>query len=138
MHPYFLSRQNEQLLLKMHFKIHDFQGQKQIWTKSVQMCCKNVFCQFQVFSLLIINISIHFNLEKEWWTFEKTKKTHPKILSVYNHFWNIVNLHQILNIDTLQIMKLISKTKLMMQIIVLPFDFSKIQNYNLKQCSPTY
>ncbi len=30
-------------------KIHNFQGQKCVWTKCAQICCKNIFFQFQIF-----------------------------------------------------------------------------------------
>jgi hypothetical protein len=81
------------------------------------------------------------NYEKEWCTFdnekghvEKKKKFKLSTFEVwmFYHLWNIINLHQILNIEMLQVMKLIFEKKIQSKLLCFAYDFSKIQNYNFK------
>jgi hypothetical protein len=60
---------------------------------------------------------------------KKIKIVHYKILVILN-MQNILDLYQILNIQTLQVMELIPKK------LCSPCDFFKIQKYNFKQCPP--
>jgi hypothetical protein len=69
MHSFLLSHIYEQLLLNPHFKIHKFQGQKYFWTKCVQMGYKKNFINSIPFALLIINVKILSNFQKEQYTF---------------------------------------------------------------------
>ncbi len=73
------------------------------------------------------------------WKKKITEKIHSKVLSVYNHFWNIINLHQILSIESLQIMELISEKKFDDPNYCVPlWIFKNKKIYNFKQCPPTY
>jgi len=69
------------------------------------MCCKTKFIDFKCFfPLLIIINNILSNLEKEWCTFDFFLKHLKNKLSTYalnlqNYSHDIINLHQILNIE---------------------------------------
>jgi hypothetical protein len=74
------------------------------------MCYTNEFHQFQfLFALVIINVKIIFNFEKEWCTFDKEKSCLKKIkLSILKDwmFWTCkrtFDLHQILSIVNMSI-----------------------------------
>ncbi len=66
---------------------------------------KNNFIDFKCFfSLLIIINNIFSNLKKEWCTFYLKKehlenKLSTYVLNLQNYFRDIINLHQILNIE---------------------------------------
>jgi hypothetical protein len=53
------------------------------------------------------------------------KKLSIVILNIQSDFWNIIHLHQVLNIETLQVMGLERRKKMTIQIIMLPFWFFK-------------
>jgi hypothetical protein len=55
-----------------------------------------------------------FNFEKEWCTFDNKKGCFDIYIYIYiftvilkmeKNFWNIINLYQVLNIQTLQVME---------------------------------
>jgi hypothetical protein len=69
-----LSHIYEQFLLKPHFQIHNFQGQKHFWTKCAKMGYKKKFISSSLFVFLIVNVKILFNFQKEWCTFGRKKK----------------------------------------------------------------
>jgi len=83
-----------------------FQGQKHIWNKGAQMCCKNNWPKKWLSTL-------------EFWMFY--------------HFWNIINLHQLLSIETLQLMEPIPKKIKIIQIIVFPKIY---RNCGVDECPP--
>jgi hypothetical protein len=62
---------------------------------------------WSAFAFIIINVKAVLNFEKEWCTFDKEKirleKKKPVVtvaLNMQNDYWNIVNLHQVLNNET--------------------------------------
>jgi hypothetical protein len=67
------------------------------------------------FSFLVINIKIFFKFEKEWCTFYNKKWYLQKqivstiVLNMQKDSWNIINSHQVLNFETLQVMEPIKK-----------------------------
>jgi hypothetical protein len=78
--------------------------------------------------VLVINIMIVPKFQNQWCTsdfwkgcLEKIKIDYNKVLSDLNmqkKIWNFINLHQILIIETLLVMELIGKKKVIIQINV--------------------
>ncbi len=86
MHSCSKSYINGYLFLMTHFfKLMIFNIKTTFETKAFKCVIKMDFTNFNPFSLLIINIRILSNLEKEWWTFDKENRhlkiVHPWILS---------------------------------------------------------
>jgi hypothetical protein len=59
------------------------------------------------------------------------------VLNNKNDSWNIIYLHQVLKIETLQIMEPKREKNLTIQFIMLHLWFCKIKNYNFKHCPHT-
>jgi len=138
MHSCLLSHKYEQLLLKAHFKIHNFQGQKHFWTKCAQMGYIKKFINSSPFALIIINVKILSNFQKEWCTIsrkkdvEKNKDCPFSKLSAFmqKHFWFILNFEHV----NFVINEKYSINFITIQIIMLHFYLSNIQKCNFKEC----
>lgn len=81
------------------FEIHNLQGQRHVWTRSVKMWILPISIHVVLF---VINIKILSSSKKKWCTFDLKKnisknKIHNQNMSVLNmqkEFWNIINFDQ--------------------------------------------
>ncbi len=61
------------------FKLHNFQGQFNTFEPNVlKSVIKIIFMNLNPFALLIFNVKVLFNFQKEWCTFSRKKMTFEK------------------------------------------------------------